>query len=90
MPRLGLVSVVLQKWERKSKDLKITKESSGLLRWALVEAAWRLVGSSPRWAALFARLRNRRGEEAGHLSYEKESCSACSTPCSGRRLRTRS
>ena len=34
----GLVPVVRQSRERKSKDLKITKEGSGLLRWALVEA----------------------------------------------------
>ena len=47
----GLVPVVRQSGERKSKDMKITKEGSGLLRWALVEAAWRLVGKSPKWAA---------------------------------------
>ena len=60
----GLVPVVRQSGERKSKDLKITaKEGSGLLRWALVEAAWRLVGNSPRWAALFARLMHRSGKK---------------------------
>ena len=60
----GLVPVVRQSGERKSKDMKITKEGSGLLRWALVEAAWRLVGKSPKWAALFARLMHRSGK--GH------------------------
>ena len=59
----GLVPVVRQSGERKSKDLKITKEGSGLLRWALVEAAWRLVGKSPKWAALFARLMHRSGKK---------------------------
>ncbi len=59
----GLVPVVRQSGERKSKDLKITKEGSGLLRWALVEAAWRLVGNSPKWAALFARLMHRSGKK---------------------------
>jgi Transposase IS116/IS110/IS902 family len=59
----GLVPVVRQSGERKSKDLKITKEGSGLLRWALVEAAWRLVGKSPKWAALFSRLRHRSGKK---------------------------
>ena len=59
----GLVPVVRQSGERKSKDLKITKEGSGLLRWALVEAAWRLVGNSPKWAALFARLMPRSGKK---------------------------
>ena len=59
----GLVPVVRQSGERKSKDMKITKEGSGLLRWALVEAAWRLVGKSPKWAALFARLMHRSGKK---------------------------
>ena len=59
----GLVPVVRQSGERKSKDLKITKEGSGLFRWALVEAAWRLVGNSPKWAALFARLMHRSGKK---------------------------
>src|SRR5208337_2131937 len=59
----GLVPVVRQSGERKSKDLKITKEGSGLLRWALVEAAWRLVGNSPKWAALFSRLMHRSGKK---------------------------
>src|SRR5271157_5431656 len=58
-----LVPVVRQSGERKSKDMKITKEGSGLLRWALVETAWRLVGKSPKWAALFSRLRHRSGKK---------------------------
>lgn len=62
-PYAGLVPVVQQSGERKSKDLKINKEGSGLLRWALVEAAWRLVGNSPKWAALFARLMHRSGKK---------------------------
>ena len=59
----GLVPVVWQSGERKSKDLKITKEGSGLLRWALVEAAWRLVGNSPKSATLFSRLMHRSGKK---------------------------
>ena len=59
----GLVPVVRQSGGKKSKDLKITKEGSGLLRWALVESAWRLVGNSPKWAALFARLTHRSGNK---------------------------
>src|SRR5271166_4087564 len=57
------VPVVRQSGERKSKDMKITKEGSGLLRWALVEAAWRLVGNSPKWATLFSRLMHRSGKK---------------------------
>ena len=57
---------VRQSGGKKSKDLGITKEGSGLLRWALVEAAWRLVATSPEWAALYERLKKRRRQQAGH------------------------
>src|SRR5271165_4548618 len=59
----GLAPVVRQSGGKKSKDLKITKEGSGLLRWALVESAWRLVGSSPKWSAMFGRLKQRKGSK---------------------------
>jgi transposase len=55
----GLVPVVRQSGGKRSKDLQITKEGSGLLRWALVESAWRLVNTSPKWTAVFSRLRKR-------------------------------
>ena len=60
----GLVPTVRQSGEKRSKDLRITKEGSGLLRWALVESAWRLVGSNVKWSALFARLKKRSGKKA--------------------------
>jgi transposase len=59
----GLVPVVRQSGGKQSKDLHITKQGSGLLRWALVESAWRLVNSSPKWAAVFMRLRKRCGNK---------------------------
>ena len=59
----GLVPKVRQTGGKKSKDLAITKEGSGLLRWALVESAWRLVRTSPKWAAFFSRLRKRSGSK---------------------------
>jgi len=59
----GLVPVVRQSGGKQSKDLHITKQGSGLLRWALVESAWRLVNSSPKWAAVFMRLRKRSGNK---------------------------
>jgi transposase len=40
----------------KSKELHITKEGSRLLRWALIETAWRLVRKSARWRRLFMML----------------------------------
>lgn len=59
----GLVPVVRQSGGKKSHDLQITKEGSGLLRWALVESAWRLVNTSPKWEAVFTRLRKRSGNK---------------------------
>jgi transposase len=47
----------------KHKELGITKEGSRLLRWALVEAAWRLVRQSQRWSNVFEALCKRRGKK---------------------------
>jgi transposase len=59
----GLVPAVRQSGGKRSKEMRITKEGSGLLRWALVESAWRLVGSSPRWSAMYGRLKERKGSK---------------------------
>ena len=59
----GLVPKVRQTGGKKPKDLAITKEGSGLLRWALVESAWRLVKTSPRWSVFFSRLKQRSGSK---------------------------
>jgi transposase len=59
----GLVPKVRQTGGKKSKELAITKEGSGLLRWALVESAWRLVQTSPKWSAFFSRLKQRSGSK---------------------------
>jgi transposase len=47
----------------KAKELGITKDGARLLRWALVEAAWRLVRRSQRWGTIFANLQKRRGKK---------------------------
>jgi transposase len=57
----GLVPVVKQSGGKRSKDLGISKQGSGLLRWAMVETAWRLVKTSLRWTVFFSRLRKRSG-----------------------------
>lgn len=57
----GLVPAVRQTGGKKSKDLRITKEGSGLLRWALVESAWRLVGHSQRWQSVYERIKKHSG-----------------------------
>ncbi len=45
----------------KAKQLGITKEGSRLLRWVMIEFAWRMVGSSRRWGRHYHRLEARIG-----------------------------
>jgi transposase len=47
----------------RTRELGITKEGSPILRWALVETAWRLVGRLPRWGSIFEKLSKRRGKK---------------------------
>ena len=47
----------------RSRELGITKEGSGILRWVLVQGAWRLVQYSPRWRHIFDGLVGRRGKK---------------------------
>jgi transposase len=45
----------------KGKDLGITKSGSPLLRWALVESAWRVIGQSAAWRRIYDRIKKRAG-----------------------------
>jgi transposase len=45
------------------KDLGITKEGSGLLRWALIQTAWRMVRCTLRWRWVYENLKKRRGSK---------------------------
>jgi transposase len=45
----------------RSLDLGITKEGSRLLRWAMIELAWRLVGKTRRWSYVYEQLASRCG-----------------------------
>ena len=45
----------------KGKDLGITKAGSPLLRWALVEAAWRAVRHSAAWRRVYEGIKRRAG-----------------------------
>jgi transposase len=45
------------------KDLGITKEGSRLLRWALVQTAWRTLRCSVRWRWVYENLKKRRGSK---------------------------
>ena len=47
----------------RTHQLHITRDGSGLLRWALVEAAWRLVGKYQRWKTIFQRLGKNTGSK---------------------------
>jgi transposase len=44
-------------------ELSITKEGSRLLRWAMIQAAWRLVVRSPRWNRRYRRLERNTGSK---------------------------
>jgi len=47
--------------ESRTKQLGITKEGSRLLRWTMVEFAWRMVRASRKWGRHFHRLEARVG-----------------------------
>jgi transposase len=47
----------------KRKDLRITKEGSPLMRWALVEASWRVITQSQAWEGIYQRIKKRAGSK---------------------------
>lgn len=47
----------------KSRQLTISKAGSRILRWALVQLAWRLVRRTGRWRTLFERVEKRAGKK---------------------------
>ena len=59
----GLAPVVRQSGGKKSKDLGISKQGSGLLRWVLVEACWRMVQKSQKWRRVYERISKRSGSK---------------------------
>jgi transposase len=56
----GLVPGVRQSSDKR-KDLPITKAGSPLLRWALVEAAWRAVRQGAAWRRVYQDIKKRAG-----------------------------
>lgn len=56
----GLAPRVRESADRR-KDGGITKEGSGLLRWVLIQAAWRLVTKTRRWSFVYEKLKRRTG-----------------------------
>lgn len=49
--------------DRKVQQLSISKDGSRILRWAMVQTAWRLVGASPRWERIFENLKRNTGSK---------------------------
>jgi transposase len=45
----------------KAHELSISKEGSRILRWALIQAAWRLANTSPRWRRIYENLHGNTG-----------------------------
>jgi transposase len=58
----GLVPGQRESGGRK-KELSISKEGSPLLRWAMIQTAWRLVQRTQRWRNIFEALAHRRGKK---------------------------
>jgi transposase len=52
-----------RKSAEKCHELHISKEGSRLLRWAMIQAAWRLAVHSPRWRQMLARLQINTGSK---------------------------
>lgn len=61
----------------KRKALHIEKTGSPLLRWALVQAAWQLVKRSPRWRAIYEKLRGRIGAKKGIIAITRRLLGLC-------------
>ena len=47
--------------DRKRIELSISRAGSKMLRWSMIQLAWRRVRSSPRWAHRYEKLKARRG-----------------------------
>lgn len=72
-----------------SKQLGITKEGSRLLRWVLVEAAWRLVRHTGRWQTIFEALAKRRGKKRAIIAVARRLlCVMVSMLQTGRKYRS--
>jgi transposase len=52
-----------RKSDQKKHELHITKEGPRILRWALVQGAWRAIQFSPHWRSIYERLSGRRGKK---------------------------
>lgn len=68
------------------QSLGITKEGSRLLRWAMIQLAWRLVGKTRRWGLVYEQLRARCGAKKAIVAVARRVlCVLVSLLKSGRR-----
>lgn len=71
------------------KDGGITKEGSRLLRWTMIELAWRLVGRTAYWHEIFAHLERRTGKKKAIVAVARRAfCVIVSMLRSGQGYRT--
>lgn len=56
----GLAPIVRESGGKR-KEAGLTLQGSRLLRWAMIEAAWRVVARTSRWKAAYLSLKKRRG-----------------------------
>ena len=61
----------------KRKSLHIEKTGSPLLRWVVVQAAWQLVKRSPRWKAIYERLKGRIGGKKAVIAVSRRLLGVC-------------
>lgn len=72
----------------RSRELGITKEGPRLLRWVLVQAAWRLTNTTARWRRIFEGLVKRRGKKKAIVAVARRLlCVMASMLQSGRRYK---
>ena len=72
----------------KAKQLHITKEGSRLVRWAMVQLAWRLVNKVSYWRTIFERLARRCGKKKAIVAVARRAfCTIVSMLKSGQKYR---
>lgn len=61
----------------KRKNLHIEKTGSPLLRWVIVQAAWQMVKHSPRWRAIYERLKARISGKKAVIAVSRRLLGVC-------------
>ena len=70
----------------RSKQQGITKEGSRMLRWVMVELAWRMVSKTRRWGLVYYKLKRRAGAKKAIVAVARRLlCVIVSLLSSGRR-----